>query len=1115
MPGCNLRRPRAGISSLLLALLFSPAYTLAQEATEPVATLPVAVTAEPAEPAELAKSAETEKTVTKLEAVQVTGSRIKRTDAETEQPIVHLSRKDLDRTGQTTISDVLQTLPAAGSSLNTTINNGGTGASEVDLRNLGSNRVLVLVDGHRWISGLRSLSTNSVDLNTIPFAVVDRIDVLQDGASAIYGSDAVTGIVNIITKKKFTGLNLSSQYGQFNQGDGQQQLHTISAGHGFDSWVGGSSTSIFGAFSFQDQTAVFAGDRSISRTPRINAGTTRQSTFTPEGRALFVASQTTTLPQNQGTTNCPSLAPGIAAAAINKPISVDAPAQAGGRHIGTIPNQNVTPPPAANNSPGVNLCDITRVAGTNGDAARDYRPYVGATDSYNYALTNYLTTPLRSYNGFLSLEHEFNDSIRFSMQGLYSLRQSRQQLAPQPYSIGDIGPIIGGLMPGSTQSYNQATFIPASSTFNPTRSNVGGDGPQDIGRLVRNPTNPASGTNTDPCMGTGVDPTGVGVCGPAGALFYSGAVLRRFVEGAPRIQQQSVPTRFARAGFSGNFGLLALESIDWDLGYSYGVTSQSQTLFHSYRADRIRNAIVGNYVEGGTFGTRAQQGIPDDVPLCVAPCVPLNLLGGPGTITQANLDYIQFDDHTNTRQSQSDLYLNLSTTVPMLLPIGLTPDALGIAVGVERRTSKYTDNPSLAQINGTTAGLTAQPTAGAITAKEAFIELDLPLAKDVALIKELGLSLAERVSDYGEFGKANTGKLGLHWKPVEDLLVRSTFSTSFRAPNTGELFLSNAGSFPGLVDPCAAPTAGSTTEKNCNADGNKPYTQTVVQFLSPFTGNRKLKSEKSHSLTAGLVFSPRFIDGFDASIDYFRIKLDNFISPPGAQFILDQCYRTKGRAFCEDVSRAPNTQLSSVRNSFQNFPSTDTAGVDFSLNYALPTKNTVFEALGKLKIAANATFLSSYGQSVQGADGSKIERTSYVGSNDVGSPLQRWKINPSLQWSNGPWSSSVNTRILWGFNEACDDGIAPSLKNQGLCSNPNAINAQGDPAPRNRVRYAWKTDLQAGYNIRAYRTQLTFGIQNLFDRDPPISYSQLANSFDSSYWVPGQMPYASFKKDFF
>jgi len=1045
-----------GTSAKVACLLFalSPLSLRAQPASgSDLETIPV----EAIETADTPSS--TEQVVQKLKAVQVTGSRIRRTEMETEQPIVTISQKDLERSGLTTIGEVLGELSAAGSALNTTINNGGTGATEVDLRNLGSNRVLVLIDGHRWVNGLRSLSTNSVDLNTIPLAIIERIDVLQDGASAAYGSDAITGVVNIITKKQIDGLNLSSQYGAYTQGDGQQQLHSITAGQTFSNWFAGEETSVFGSFSFQDQKSVFAGNRSISAFPTANTGLTRGSSFTPEGRFLFLADESNSGTAQFDATKCPSIGGDVAQGAIDEQ---------------GLP---ITLPPQVAQARALRLCDITHVTGAPTGGPDSYRAFTAANDAYNYALTNYLATPFRTYNGFIGLQHRFNDWVQFSTQMLYSRRESKQQLAPQPIAVGDISPVIGGLIPGQTYSYNQATFIAPGNTFNPTRSN-GQDG-QYIGHLVS--TDPTNDPNSEAFLG----------------LNYTGAALRRMVEGDPRIQIQKVPTRFIRSGFSGDF--IALVPVNWELGFSYGDSEQKQVLLNQYRMDRIQQAIVGN--------RGANDENPDNVPLCVAPCVPLNLFGGPGSITREMLDFILYDNYNSTKSSQQDIYLNLSTEVP----VAFLPADLGIAFGLEQRSNNYSDNPSVEQIEGTTSGLTATPTQGSIKAKEAFMELDVPLLKDVPMFHDLGLSLAGRVSDYGSLGKSKNGKLGLRYRPVSDLLVRGTFSTSFRAPNTGELFLSNAGSFPALVDPCASPEEGSVTETNCNAAGVSPYTQTVVQFYSPFTGNRELKSERSHSLTAGLVFSPASIKGLDFSVDYFRIKLDDFISPPGAQFILDQCYTTTGQAFCEFVTRNPNNQqLVSVLNSFQNFPSIDTSGIDFSFNYALPKS----DALGRFKISSTATFLSSYGQTVTGADGVTQERTGYAGTNDSGQPLPRWKINPSLQWSNGAWNSSLNTRIVWSYTETCDDGFSPSLSDLGLCSDPNNRNKEGTLAPRNKVAYAWKTDFQLGYNYKPASAQFSIGLENLFDRDPPVSYSAFANSFDSSYWIPGRLIYGSVKKDF-
>ena len=1049
--------PRTALipAALMLAL---PGLAAAQT-EEPVAPAEVpTIEVEALPEAAPAAAAEPKKDAVRLQSVEVTGSRIKRVDLETAQPVVRLSKKDLDRTGSVAVGDILQTLPSAGAALNTTFNNGGTGATEVDLRNLGSNRTLVLVDGHRWISGLRSLSTNSVDLNTIPYAIIDRVEVLLDGASAAYGSDAIAGVVNVITRRKAKGATLSAQYGMFDAGDGQNALVDFSAGNTMEGLFGGVSSSAFISLSVNDEKEVFAGDRKISRLPTNGTGLTRGSSFTPEGRFLFVATPTTA--GNFGADKCPNLAGDVAQGPLDdNGIPITLPPQ-----LGQIPA-------------GVNLCDITHVTGGGTGGSANYRAFDPATDPYNFAPVNYLATPRRVYNGYLSLEHEFLDNLRFSAQGLYSLRQSKQQLAPQPIAFGDIAPVIGGLMPGSALSYNQATYITPGHSFNPTAEM--GQGGQYIGYIVE-PDDPTTG-------------------GPAAGLLYTGAVLRRMIEGDPRIQQQNVPTRFGRAGFDGNFDILT-RRIDWELGYSYGVTSQSQNLLNNYRMDRIQMAVVGN--------RGADDENPYNVPLCNATenpgCVPINFFGGPGTITREMLDYISADEHSNTRHGQTDIYLNISTT----LPFPLLADDLGLAFGIERRTDSYDDLPSENQINGTTSGLTATPSSGSVAAKEAFVEIDLPLLKKRPFFEELRLTAAGRISDYGEYGSTKNGKIQGSWKPVQDMMLRSSFSTSFRAPNVGELFLSNAGSYPALTDPCAEPEADTTTEENCNRAGVEPYTQTVVQFYAPFTGNRDLKPETSHSLTAGIVLNPRVIEGFDLSVDYYRIKLDNFISPPGAQFILDQCYTSGNDAYCGFVTRQGaqnNGPLQSVRNGFQNFPSLETSGVDFNFNYALPASQT----FGRVKLSINANFLSNFQQTVIGANGPE-KAEGLAGT----LTLPRWKINPTLLWARGSYSATLLTRIIWGSREDCDDGISPSYSDLGLCSDPTARDALGNPDPQNRVGYAWKSDLQLGYNSKPLSTQFTFGLRNLFDQDPPVSYSVLSNSFDQSYWVPGRFFYAGIKHDF-
>src|SRR5690606_39139265 len=180
---------------------------------------------------------------TTLDSVQVTGTRIRKAEVETQVPVHSLSREDIDRSGLTSIGDVLQELTGAGSALNTKFNSSGNfgfspngdgvgaGSAQVDLRHLGAKRVLVLVDGMRWVNESSASGVGATtDLNTIPLAIVERIDVLEDGASSLYGSDAIAGVVNIITRRNFEGGQVTLNYGEYGEGDGAQKSADLAWG---------------------------------------------------------------------------------------------------------------------------------------------------------------------------------------------------------------------------------------------------------------------------------------------------------------------------------------------------------------------------------------------------------------------------------------------------------------------------------------------------------------------------------------------------------------------------------------------------------------------------------------------------------------------------------------------------------------------------------------------------------------------------------------------------------------------------------------------------------------------------------------------------------------------
>src|SRR5918993_734715 len=209
------------------------------------------------------------------EAIIVTGSRIRRDPLAQKAPIVFIDKEEMAKTGLNSVNDVLQRLPSSGGGLNSKVNNSGNlgnppdgggvgaGAAEVDLRYLTSRRVLVLVDGIRYVNGASASGVpGSVDLNAIPESMIERVEVLQDGASAIYGSDAIAGVVNIITKRNQDGFDASAQVGGYDEGDGFTQNYQLSWGNGSD----GPLEVVIGG-NFVKQNAVSTDDRDLTAFP--------------------------------------------------------------------------------------------------------------------------------------------------------------------------------------------------------------------------------------------------------------------------------------------------------------------------------------------------------------------------------------------------------------------------------------------------------------------------------------------------------------------------------------------------------------------------------------------------------------------------------------------------------------------------------------------------------------------------------------------------------------------------------------------------------------------------------------------------------------------------------
>ena len=222
------------------------------------------------------KAQETNENVNAVDEIIVTGSRIKGINPDSFSPVGVISQEDILLSGKISIGEILLELPGQGSGLNRNYNNGGDGSVKVDFRNLTSSRTLVLVDGRRWVNGGEGANA-AVDLNTIPTSSIERVEVLKDGASAVYGSDAIAAVVNIITKDNFEGLNASFQRGEYFDGGGMADSYDLSLG------VKSDKGSILLGASYVDIKALGNGDRPQTAARPSFGG----SSGTPQGRLAY------------------------------------------------------------------------------------------------------------------------------------------------------------------------------------------------------------------------------------------------------------------------------------------------------------------------------------------------------------------------------------------------------------------------------------------------------------------------------------------------------------------------------------------------------------------------------------------------------------------------------------------------------------------------------------------------------------------------------------------------------------------------------------------------------------------------------------------------------------
>jgi iron complex outermembrane recepter protein len=523
------------------------------------------------------------------------------------------------------------------------------------------------------------------------------------------------------------------------------------------------------------------------------------------------------------------------------------------------------------------------------------------------------------------------------------------------------------------------------------------------------------------------------------------------------------------------------------VNYVHSRNSASQRFTNGYNIAKIRTALGDPAVCAATPG-----------------CVPLDIFGGQGRpFTQAMINYIRTDQRDASTQVLDILSGNITGD---LFNIG--DRTAGFAAGVEYRKYEGEFDPDPLRQTGESQDSFASPVSANYDVTEVYGEFNFPV------LATLDLTAALRWSDYSTFGSATTGKVGFRFQPIEDLVLRGTYSQGFRAPNLGELYgLTQFG--PTVTDPCG-PTRDAATdpyvvdatnglnttplETACRAQGVPNQFEQANTQITTFTGgNPDLDPEQSDSFSLGAVYSPGWAENLswsrklDFELGYYRHEIEDAIQARDVQTQLRRCLAAGGLdpALCGDFSRQTNGNLNPISNFLLNFGTVETDGVDLKVNWLSPEWG-----FGSLNASLQTTFVNKY-EAID-KDGAQSPREVGVEVND--SAIPEWQSNLQLGWNKGNFDFTYGLRYIDAISEDCTNATIAAVPG---CLNLNAQNQLGSVAYHD-IQFGWKN----AFSLEGLK--FSAGANNVFGKEPPVCVTCSLNGYDAgTYDLPGAFWYVS------
>ena len=911
-----------------------------------------------------------------LQAVEVTGSHISRVDTETDNPVTTVTASQIEATGALTIGDLVAKLPSVTGSITTPAvdYSGVPGQTLVGLRGLGFNRTLVLVDGQRVLSK---------DLNAIPSAAIDHMEVLTSGAAATYGSDAIGGVINIILKKSGQGAQVSTSYGISSHDDAERKGASFTLGQSSD-----KGSFLMGVSALQLAT-VFGAARSIS-------SQSRNLVKLPDGS------------YTQG--------PSRSSSSLRGNIRIDPSwaAKYGCSSTGALV-----------------LKESAYVRTDNPTTLSDYRCFTPVTDSYDYVGQQLIQTPQKRINFFFNGTYKLSDSINLNATILHGKTTSSYVFAP------------GGL---STGGY-PGILISKDSYYNPF----------------------------------GVDFSRNG----------GGAFSIRTPQAGNRRVTYSYTNDQIITSLNGKIEI-GDQAWTWDAGYDFGHLSQVQTLYNYQNATRVAAGLQASFKNADGV---VQCGTPDS-PIPLASCTPWDPFNPNSNSAEAFLPTSSDSTVANTTQIQRTYHADVNGGL-INLPAGTMQLALGASYRDEYTNNVISPGLLLDPVSATCTLGGSQCTShlqGGFNVKEAYGELFIPILQDLPFVSGLNMILGDRYSKYSDFGSTNNWKVGMEWRPISTLLLRGTVSTIFRAPNIGEVFGAPVNDAPFLgSDPCNHITVASPACVGVPLDGSfvntsiANGTETGAQLSGAKAANFPIGPEQGKSFDLGAVYSPSFVPGLSLTLDAWRIYLKGTITSVGAQTVLNLC-SAGNDVYCPLIRRTqggPNAgQPITIVEPTTNLGRIDVKGTDLSGSYGLPA--TPF---GQFTLNASVTYMDRFDiQTAPGAPGNTVFHAAGLMSAANGTLASacpgavfytcfypRFRGRGTAGWQLGSWNAQWTMRYIGRFRM---DGSPAGRHLEGIDDYGATV----------------YNDATVSYNIEPIKLRISVGVDNLFNKQPPLLYNGRAST---------------------